>query len=68
LYGLYNHRLGASLHVAELGSIAMDFIEKTFGLSPDHGSGAFEIFLIALPIVLVASVLYERSRRRRPPH
>ena len=45
----------------------MDFIEKIFGLSPDHGSGAFEIFLIALPIVLVASIIYERRRRHRPP-
>jgi hypothetical protein len=45
----------------------MDFFEKFFAASPNGVSLAFEIFLIALPIVLVASVIYDRKRRQRPP-
>ena len=40
----------------------MDFIEQIFGISPDGGSGSFEVMLIALPIVAVA--LYWLVRRR----
>ena len=42
----------------------MDFIERIFGVSPDGGSGAFEVFLIALPLVLLAAILYCRKANR----
>ena len=32
----------------------MDFIERIFGVSPDGGSGAFEVLLFAIPIVGIA--------------
>ena len=41
----------------------MDFIERIFGISPDGGSGAFEVLLFLIPIVGLL-VLWERRRRR----
>jgi hypothetical protein len=39
----------------------MNFIERIFGISPDAGSGAFELILIALPaLILVALATYSR--------
>lgn len=43
----------------------MDFIEQIFGYSPDGGSGAFELLLLILPIVVVG-VLWRARARRRP--
>ncbi|HEX8012152.1 MAG TPA: hypothetical protein VF814_14660 [Casimicrobiaceae bacterium] len=40
----------------------MDFIEKILGLSPDGGSGMFELLLFVLPI---AGVLIFREWRKR---
>ena len=31
----------------------MDFIERIFGFSPDDGSGAFEVMLFAVPILIL---------------
>lgn len=31
----------------------MDFVERVFGLSPDAGSGAYELLLFGLPIVAI---------------
>jgi hypothetical protein len=39
----------------------MDFIERIFGISPDGGSGAFELLLFAVP---VAGLLYLWARKR----
>ena len=41
----------------------MDFIERIFGISPDGGSGAFEVLLFLIPIVGILA-LWERRRRR----
>jgi hypothetical protein len=40
----------------------MDFIEKIFGISPDGGSGVFEVMLFALPII--GLVVLWRARKR----
>jgi hypothetical protein len=42
----------------------MDFIERIFHISPDGGSGSFEILLFIIPVVGIA-VLYQRRRHRR---
>ena len=42
----------------------MDFIERIFGISPDGGSGAFELLLFLIP---VAGLLILWQRRRRTP-
>jgi hypothetical protein len=38
----------------------MDFIEQVFGLSPDGGSGAFELMLFLIPIF--AGLIFWRIR------
>lgn len=40
----------------------MDFIERIFGLSPDAGSGAFEVLLFLIPIAGLAIVYLRRKR------
>ena len=40
----------------------MDFIERIFGLSPDDGSGWFEVLLFLIPI---AGLLLLREWRKR---
>lgn len=40
----------------------MDFIERILGLSPDNGSGSFEMVIVA---VAAAYVGYAAWRRRR---
>ena len=45
----------------------MDFIERIFGVSPDGGSGALELLLLAIPaagLLLVAARGAWRRRRR----
>jgi hypothetical protein len=41
----------------------MDVIERWFGIAPDGGSGALEVFLLAL-LVALAAALIARARRR----
>jgi hypothetical protein len=42
----------------------MDFIERLFGISPDGGSGALELMLLAVPLLILASLAsYKRWRR-----
>lgn len=42
----------------------MDFIERTFGVSPDGGSGSFEVVLtLALFLVFMVLMRFMRSRR-----
>lgn len=40
----------------------MDFIERLFGISPDGGSGMFEVLLFLIPI---AGILMIRAWRKR---
>ena len=42
----------------------MDFIERLFGFSPDGGSGAFELLLLAAPI---AVIVWRLAFRRKQP-
>jgi hypothetical protein len=44
----------------------MDFIERIFGISPDGGSGMFELLLILIPItgILAIRALRRRSARK----
>jgi hypothetical protein len=42
----------------------MDFVERVFGISPDNGSGAFEIILFLVPIVAIAWIYAKRHRLR----
>lgn len=41
----------------------MDFIERTFGISPDGGSGAFEALLFLIPILGIVALITLRRRR-----
>ena len=43
----------------------MNFIEQIFGISPDQGSGSFELLLFLLPAVIAAGVIqWYRTRRK----
>jgi hypothetical protein len=42
----------------------MDFIETIFGISPDAGSGAFELVLIVIPVLILVSIAAYRRWRR----
>ncbi|MBL8481487.1 MAG: hypothetical protein JNJ60_04785 [Rhodocyclaceae bacterium] len=44
----------------------MDFIERIFGISPDGGSGWFEVLLFLLPIAGIAWMVLLRRRQRGP--
>ena len=44
----------------------MDFIERLFGISPDGGSGSFEMMLLVVPLAAVITwFAYARRRRAR---
>ena len=45
----------------------MDFIERIFHLSPDQGSGSYEVWLVVLAgfLVLAAGFAIQRRRRHR---
>ena len=40
----------------------MDFIERLLGVSPDGGSGSFEVLLFLIPIVGIAALTVARRR------
>jgi hypothetical protein len=42
----------------------MDFIERIFGVSPDGGSGSFELLLFLVPLLGISLFFVLRSRRR----
>ena len=42
----------------------MDFIEQIFGISPDGGSGQFEVMLFAAPILILMSLAMRRRMRQ----
>lgn len=43
----------------------MDFIERIFGLSPDGGSGLFEVLLFLIPIAGILAIREWRNRTRK---
>jgi hypothetical protein len=43
----------------------MDFIEKIFGVSPDGGSGLFELLLFLLPVIGILAIREWRKRATR---
>jgi hypothetical protein len=43
----------------------MDFIEKIFGISPDGGSGSFELLLFLIPIVAILAIRHWRNKASR---
>jgi hypothetical protein len=45
----------------------MDFIERIFGISPDGGSGLFELILIVVPLLGTAALYLRRTWRRARP-
>ena len=46
----------------------MDFIERLFGFSPDAGSGAFELSLLAIPFLLLGLKVWwiQAAKKTRP--
>jgi hypothetical protein len=48
----------------------MDFIERLFRMRPDGGSGAYELFLILVPVLAVTFREFTayRARRRQMPN
>ena len=43
----------------------MDFIERIFGISPDSGSGVFELLLFLIPMASIAWLAISRACKRR---
>ena len=43
----------------------MDFIERALGISPDGGSGTFEVVLFLIPMVGLAYLWNRRRARAR---
>lgn len=43
----------------------MDFVERSLGISPDGGSGMFEVLLLSV-LLGVAAQAYRRARGRTP--
>jgi hypothetical protein len=41
----------------------MSFIENLLGISPDGGSGTFELLLVLIPIAVVAARAFARRIR-----
>jgi len=42
----------------------MDFIERIFSISPDGGSGSFELLLFLIPLFGISLFFVLRSRKR----
>jgi hypothetical protein len=43
----------------------MDFIERIFGISPDGGSGSFEMMLLFVPAAAVIGYIIHRRKKRQ---
>jgi hypothetical protein len=43
----------------------MDFIERVFHVSPDHGNGTFELIYVMALVFAAAFVRYRMALRRR---
>jgi hypothetical protein len=44
----------------------MDFIERLFGISPDGGSGLFELLMLLVPVLGTLALLAYYLARKRP--
>lgn len=44
----------------------MDFVERWLGISPDGGSGMFEVLLLSVLLGIAAAQAYRRARGRTP--
>lgn len=42
----------------------MDFIERIFHVSPDGGSGSFELLLFLIPVLVISATIVIRLSRR----
>lgn len=42
----------------------MDFIERIFGISPDGGSGSFELLLFLIPVAGLVLLYFLKTRKR----
>ncbi|MBV9036973.1 MAG: hypothetical protein JO182_20955 [Acidobacteriaceae bacterium] len=46
----------------------MDFVERIFGISPDNGTGSFELSVIVLAFIVIAGKwVIGRRAKRMPP-
>jgi len=43
----------------------MDFIERILGISPDGGSGAFELLLFAIPVAGIYLIYRSKVRKAK---
>jgi len=55
---------GVSFPATQQGG-SMDFIEKIFGISPDGGSGTFEVLLFLIPIASIIAIRLWRKRNAK---
>jgi len=42
----------------------MDFVERIFHMSPDEGSGSFEVLLVLVILAIVVVLLIWRAKRQ----
>ena len=56
---------GCSIHAFGHGNleVAMNFIERLFGFTPDGGSGGLEFLLLVVPIAGLCYLALSRRRR-----
>jgi hypothetical protein len=45
----------------------MDFIERLWHLSPDGGTGTFELLLLLIPLAIAIVLRRRPANRTRPP-
>ena len=54
-----------SIPAVALAENPMDFIERIFGISPDGGSGLFEVLLFLIPVAGILAIREWRKRSTR---
>jgi hypothetical protein len=67
---VFGPRLASNVAFSSIASTSwkgniVDFIERIFGISPDGGSGLFEVLLFLIPIVGILAIRAWRKRRLR---
>jgi hypothetical protein len=40
----------------------MDFVERALSISPDGGTGSFELLLMLIPVLVVAVLVFRKKR------